>query len=240
MAEAGSIRRLAELASAFVNDRRRRHVLGITGSPGAGKSTVASQIVAELGRESAVSVAMDGFHLADPILTAHGTLDRKGAIETFDDEGYASLVERLAAAKDGDRPVYAPAFRRATEEAVAGALEVPSEVPLVVTEGNYLLSAEGAWPSARRHMTEVWFIRIPQQLRLDRLIARHESHGRSRAEATAWAFDVDERNAQAVEALAERADRVFDLEGERRPLSPRVSRGRLPESRRGQREGWPG
>ena len=41
-----------------------RGVLGISGAPGAGKSTLAADLVAAVG-PSAVVVPMDGFHLHD-------------------------------------------------------------------------------------------------------------------------------------------------------------------------------
>jgi putative protein kinase ArgK-like GTPase of G3E family len=46
----------------------RRAILGITGSPGAGKSTLAEHLVRDLNGSGAPWVAhvpMDGFHLAD-------------------------------------------------------------------------------------------------------------------------------------------------------------------------------
>jgi pantothenate kinase len=55
-----------------------RRILGITGSPGAGKSTLARALVDALG-EHAVYVPMDGFHLADDELVRLGRRDRKGA-----------------------------------------------------------------------------------------------------------------------------------------------------------------
>src|SRR5690606_22869612 len=70
----------------------RRAVLGIVGAPGSGKSTLAAGLVAALGPERAVGVGMDGFHLSNAVLAAHGCAGRKGAIDTFDDAGYAALV----------------------------------------------------------------------------------------------------------------------------------------------------
>ena len=40
---------------------------------------------------------------------------------------------------------YAPRFDRGLEASIGGAIEVGPEVPLVVTEGNYLLAESGAW-----------------------------------------------------------------------------------------------
>src|SRR3954452_11605922 len=115
---------------------KRRRMLGITGRPGAGKSTLAAEVVEALGDLSAL-VPMDGFHLAQDQLRALGRTETKGAIDTFDASGFVHLLERLPAATEP--VVYAPAFRRDLEEPIAGAIAVPAAVPLVVVEGNYLL-----------------------------------------------------------------------------------------------------
>ena len=125
-----------------------RRILGIAGKPGGGKSTVARAVVAELA-DRARLVPMDGFHLAQPELVRLGRRDRMGAPDTFDAAGYAALLTRL---RSDEPTVYAPEFRREIEEPIAGAIAVPREVPLVVTEGNYLLLWRGrssrCWTSA--------------------------------------------------------------------------------------------
>jgi pantothenate kinase len=141
-----------------------RHLLGLTGAPGAGKSTVAAHLVASLGPRDAVLVAMDGFHLAGTVLECLGRRDRKGAPDTFDDAGYAALLRRLRAA-DPDEIVYAPEYRRAVSEPIGSAIAVPPDIPLVITEGNYLLLAAGAWPRARALLDEVWFLAPRDDLR---------------------------------------------------------------------------
>lgn len=184
--------------------RPGRTVLGIAGAPASGKSTLAERIVAELGGD-AVLVPMDGFHLDDDVLRRHGSWERKGAIDTFDDAGFAHLLHRL---QQGTGTVYAPAFDRGLEASIGGAIEVPAAVPLIVTEGNYLLADSGAWPRARAAVDEVWFLRVDPEVRRQRLVARHESYGRSPDEARARAFGSDETNARLIEATAYRADRV--------------------------------
>lgn len=75
--------------------RGGRTILGITGAPGAGKSTLAAALADALGPELVALAPMDGFHLSDEILHARGARGRKGAIDTFDDAGYAALLARL-------------------------------------------------------------------------------------------------------------------------------------------------
>ncbi|WP_278236411.1 nucleoside/nucleotide kinase family protein [Isoptericola sp. AK164] len=186
----------------------RRAILGIVGAPGSGKSTLAAALGEALGPDLAVVVGMDGFHLSDAVLAAHGSRGRKGAIDTFDDGGYAALVDRLADARPGDPPVYAPVFRREIEEPVAAGVEVPSDVSLVVTEGNYLLAPSGAWPRARACMTEVWYVEVPDDVRLARLEARHRAFGKSPADASRWARGSDQVNAELIESTRDAADLV--------------------------------
>ncbi|MFC7882744.1 nucleoside/nucleotide kinase family protein [Streptomyces sp. NPDC057376] len=189
----------------------RRAILGIAGSPGAGKSTLAECLVRELngtGTPWVAHVPMDGFHLADAELDRLGRRDRKGAPDTFDAAGYAALLGRLREeAADGD-VVYAPGFERVLEQPVAGAVPVPPSARLVVTEGNYLLLGTGAWARVRTRLDEVWFCELAQAERVRRLVARHERFGKSHDDAVAWVSGSDERNAELVAATRDRADLV--------------------------------
>ena len=201
---------LVESAKALIVPGERR-ILGLTGAPGAGKSTVAEQLVTALGPDLAVLVPMDGFHLANEVLFELGRHDRKGAHDTFDDGGYARLITGLRAQRTGDPVIYAPRFRREIEESIGSSIPVPSTVPLVVTEGNYLLLESDAWPTARAGVDEVWFLAPDTDIRHARLLRRHEAYGKSPEEAAFWALGSDERNAQLIEATAVRADRIVRL-----------------------------
>jgi pantothenate kinase len=198
--ERSDLAALTTRASSLVGDGRR--LLGITGAPGAGKSTLAEQLVAGLV-PSAVLVPMDGFHLAQSQLRRLGREERKGAIDTFDGVGFVALVRRLRTA---DSDVYAPTFRRDIEEPIAGAIHVATQVPLVVLEGNYLLAAQPPWESLRELIDEVWYLDPDRAVRLERLIARHVAFGRDPEEARASAIGTDERNARLIESTRARAD----------------------------------
>jgi pantothenate kinase len=188
--------------------RAKRRILGITGAPGVGKTTYALAQVATSGAPAAY-VPMDGFHLADVTLTALGRLDRKGAPDTFDAWGYAALLRRLH--DERDHVVYAPGFERDLEQPIAGALAVPPEAELVVTEGNYLLLDQPEWRAVREQLDEVVHLVTDDDLRRRRLVARHVEFGKSPAEADAWVTRVDDANAALVEAAAHRADRIVEL-----------------------------
>ncbi len=186
----------------------RRGILGIAGPPGGGKSTLAALVAAELG-DRAVLVPMDGFHLAQAQMVRLGVRDRMGAPDTFDVAGYVALLARLRAG--GEEVVYAPGFRREIEEPIAGAIAVPGSVPLIVTEGNYLLHPDGGWARVRPLLDEAWYVEIDEDTRLKWLIQRHVDFGKAPEAARAWVMRSDQANAAVVAATRERADVVVRL-----------------------------
>lgn len=182
----------------------QRLLLGIAGAPGSGKSTLAAALHAARPEATAL-VPMDGFHLAQRELERLGRAQRKGAPDTFDAAGYAALLRRLRAAGPGE-VVYAPEFRREIEEPIANALPVAPDVPVVITEGNYLLLPDGAWGTVRPLLDEAWHVAVGDALRVAQLIARHVAFGRAPEAAREWVLRSDEANARLVNAQAHRAD----------------------------------
>jgi pantothenate kinase len=183
-----------------------RTILAIAGMPGAGKSTLAGRLVDELGA-AAVLLPMDGFHLAQDELARLGRAQSKGAPDTFDAEGYVNTLRRLRRA---DEPVvYVPFFDRDLEQPIAGAIALPREVPLIITEGNYLLLDEEPWELVVGLVDEAWFCGLDEAERLARLVRRHKAFGKSRLEAERWAFGSDQVNAAVIESSRWRADIAF-------------------------------
>lgn len=184
-------------------DRDGRQILGIVGLPGAGKSTLAQALVDALGNQAALA-PMDGFHLANAELARLGRTVRKGAPDTFDAAGYVAMLRRLKLAAP-DETIYAPAFHREIEEPIAGEIALPPNVPLIITEGNYLLLDNGAWSSVRTFLDEVWFVDVDPAQRHRQLLERHMRYGRSHEDALAWIEHTDEPNAVRIAATASRA-----------------------------------
>ena len=106
-------------------------------------------------------------------------------------------------------------FERELEQPLAGAIEVRAEVPLVITEGNYLLLEDGPFAQVRAMLDACWFVEVPEELRHERLIARHEHFGKPPRAARDWALGPDEDNARLVAATRDRADVVVGVSSAR-------------------------
>ena len=208
-----SLAALVDRATSLL-DRPGRVLLGVTGAPGAGKSTLTetlmSHLRAEMGPDAVGHLPMDGFHLADVQLDRLGRRNRKGAPDTFDVDGYVAALRRLH--DEPDRTLFAPGFERDLEQPIAAAMAILPSARLVVTEGNYLLLPDGGWERVRALLAEVWHVEVHDDVRRERLVRRHEQFGKSPEAARAWVDQVDEPNARLVGATRDAADLVVELD----------------------------
>jgi pantothenate kinase len=185
-----------------------RAVLGIAGEPGAGKSTLGLALAEALG-DTAVLLGMDGFHLANRELDRLGIRSRKGAPDTFDVDGFETLLNRLR--RPQNDVVYAPVFDRGMEESIGSAVPVFPTTPLVIVEGNYLLLDSGRWSGIRALLDEAWYLDVPADVRARRLTLRRQSFGDSVADSERWVRSVDKPNAEVVRPSRLRADLIVEL-----------------------------
>ena len=170
-----------------------RFIAALAGPPGAGKSTLAGAVAAELGAGARV-VPMDGFHYDDAVLTARGLRSRKGAPETFDVAGFLHLMARLR----GEGEVAIPVFDRSLELSRAAADVVLPEDRLLVVEGNYLLLKEQPWNGLADFFDLTVYIDVPVS-ELDRRLQDRWAHfGKSPAAARAWIDSNDMPNIRRV------------------------------------------
>jgi pantothenate kinase len=204
-----SIELLFEQIQSLLDGENPRTLIGIVGKPGAGKSTVVEEISKKFDSKLVSIIPMDGFHLSNEELISLGRRDRKGAPDTFDVESFTSLIKRVKSDSNVDHKF--PIFHREIEASIADEGMVPKESKVVVIEGNYLFSEDHNWSQVYPLLNHTWFIEIKDEVRLERLIARHIRFGKTPEEAEAWSWGSDETNARFIGLTAYRAENIIEL-----------------------------
>jgi pantothenate kinase len=206
---------LADALLPAVDAAAERFLLGITGPPAAGKTTLAealaSLIVERRGEGFAVVAPMDGFHLPNPVLDARGLRGVKGAPETFDAEGFVTLLRR--AREEPKATVLWPEFIRELDEPTPEAIAIGPRVRLLITEGNYLLLDRPGWRKVRSLLDDVWYVDAPREVLRDRLLERELTGGRSEEDAVRHVDGSHLPNAELVEQSRALAGRVVRFDG---------------------------
>lgn len=204
------VSRLVEL----VGGLRRRYIVGLSGVPGSGKTTIsaswAEAVRKRVGDNRFVVLGMDGFHLRRSLLAAMPNPDeafaRRGAPWTFDPEAMATRLTDLRRGF-GDRPVSWPGFDHGVGDPVENGDVVDPEVSLVMVEGIYTAISDGEWRNVSMQFDEQWYLDVPWSEASPRLIARHMAAWNMKAaDASARAEDNDRINAELVASGREDAD----------------------------------
>ena len=149
-----------------------RRIMAIAGAPGSGKSTTAQALQTGLARAhpglSAI-LPMDGFHYDDAVLHDMGRRPWKGAPDTFDVGGLASVLDRL---RTGAETVAVPVFDRDLEISRGSARLITPGVRLILCEGNYLLLDSAPWDRLAACFDRTVMVDVPEPVLADRLRAR--------------------------------------------------------------------
>jgi len=205
------------------NGRGERVLIAIAGAPGSGKSTLADSLCVELNKRNAdnpaVVLPMDGFHLDNEVLLQRGLLPRKGAPNTFDVDGFHSVLQRVlalpvkqsgntavpsTAADPKEVPeeireeVVIPVFDRSLDLARAGGRTIETGHQLVLVEGNYLLLQSEPWRQLAPLFDLTVMLEVPIATLEDRLIQRWLDHDHSEDQARERAERNDLPNARLV------------------------------------------
>lgn len=206
--------KLDSLVAKIRAQAKPRFLLGITGPPGSGKSTL-SETILKIWNETdsgttdngASIVPMDGYHLPNEELQRLGILHLKGIPQTFDAIGFVSKLRAIRS--NPELTHYCPRFDRSIEASIQNDILVKPEDALVIVEGNYLLLDENPWKELANIFDAIWYIDADDSILLPRLLERHLHGGKTAEQAKEKVESTDVPNTKLIQKTRDRASLVL-------------------------------
>ena len=187
--------------------KETRLIVCIFGSPGSGKSTFSAILNRELNKIDGLMskvVPMDGFHFDNKILADRNMLRFKGSPETFDTNGFISLLAKLRQQPETDHVI--PIFDRELDLSRASARLIEKSTNILLIEGNYLMLNQAPWNRLQMFFDLTIKIESDRRILKDRLLKRWLDLGISKDQASEKIKQNDLPNSDLVESLSMPAD----------------------------------
>jgi pantothenate kinase len=103
---------------------------------------------------------------------------RRGAAFTFDGDKFLQLVEEVRKPVGPEtNTIYAPSFDHAVKDPVEHDIPIAPTTQVVIFEGLYTMLDREPWRKAAELMDELWFVDVPMDLAVARLVKRHVASG---------------------------------------------------------------
>ncbi len=186
-----------------------RFIVGIAGGPGSGKSAFAVRLKELINSKAKSDLTqifpLDGFHRKNSELERSGLLSVKGAPETFDVEGYLSMLNRIKLGEGLKAPIYS----REAHDVIDNALPIEPYHKIIITEGNYLFADMEGWCEIKDIIDLKIYINAAMGVCEKRLLKRHMRGGKTEAEALEKIKKVDMENYDLIDQTKKYADKVI-------------------------------
>lgn len=192
-----------------------RHMVGIGGMPGSGKSTAAVEVARRISQRqagsddpssaTALAVPMDGYHYyrreLDAMPDPESLHARRGAHWTFNAEAFVAAMRRV---RTGEA-VSLPSFAHGVGDPVEDDIRVEARHEVVLVEGNYLLLDLEPWDQLAGLFDDTWFIDCDIDTAMQRVYERQVGDGRQPEVVRGRIADNDRPNAELIMLHKQRA-----------------------------------